>query len=296
MVCGLSLTAIASLNAANWPTFRHDNSRTGATTESLKAPLKQSWVYSSPAAPRRAWSGPNGREFEGRHLSERVKYDDALFVAVVGHRIYFGSSVDHTVSCRNTASGKVLWSFVTGGPVRLAPTVAKGRVYFGSDDGYAYCLDATAGRLVWKRRAGPADDWLIARGEMISRWPVRTSVTVAGGVAYFGAGIFPHEDVYLYAVDAADGKILWKRDNISESEAGRNELSPQGYWLTGADRLVVPPVARGRQSSTQKQASVCSKRRPVGAAREAVPSVERRLCWQTVRFLPSVSITLPPSI
>ncbi|MCH8828524.1 MAG: PQQ-binding-like beta-propeller repeat protein [Planctomycetes bacterium] len=225
--------------AADWPTYRQGNSRTAATTESLSLPLKASWVYEPSHAPQMAWPSDE-RTVEKKVLRDRVKFDDAFHVAVVGQRVYFGSSVDHRVHCRDAAIGKEIWSFHTGGPVRLAPTVADGRVYFGSDDGRAYCLNAADGRLIWKLRAGPADEWLLARGEMISRWPLRTGITVDQGIAYFGAGIFPHEDIYLYAVHAKDGKILWKRDNISESEAGRNDLSPQGYQLVSDTTLFIP--------------------------------------------------------
>ncbi|MEO6742000.1 MAG: PQQ-binding-like beta-propeller repeat protein, partial [Chthoniobacteraceae bacterium] len=58
--------------------------------------------------------------------------------------------------------------------------------------------------------------------------------------AYFGAGVFPHENVFLYAVEAATGKVIWKNDAISQDDAGRNELSPQGYLLTTKDILFVP--------------------------------------------------------
>ncbi|HEY2572939.1 MAG TPA: PQQ-binding-like beta-propeller repeat protein [Verrucomicrobiaceae bacterium] len=75
---------------------------------------------------------------------------------------------------------------------------------------------------------------------MTSRWPVRTGVLVDDGIAYFGAGVFPHENVYLYAVDAATGKVIWKNDSISQQDAGRNDLSPQGYLLATADTLFVP--------------------------------------------------------
>ena len=75
---------------------------------------------------------------------------------------------------------------------------------------------------------------------MISRWPVRTGVLIENGVACFGAGIFPSENIYLYAVDATDGKVIWKRDDISERDAGRDDLSPQGYLLAENDLLFVP--------------------------------------------------------
>ena len=81
---------------------------------------------------------------------------------------------------------------------------------------------------------------------MISRWPVRTGVLVDNGVAYFGAGVFPHENVYLYAVNAIDGSVIWKQDNLSAEDAGRNDLSPQGYLLASDELLFVPS---GRSST-----------------------------------------------
>ena len=75
---------------------------------------------------------------------------------------------------------------------------------------------------------------------MISRWPIRTGVLIDDGIAYFAAGFFPHENVYLYAVHADDGKLIWKNDTISQQSANRNELSPQGYLLASKNQLFIP--------------------------------------------------------
>ncbi len=228
------------LEAADWPSYRNGPARLGSTTETLKAPLQASWVYQTPAAPRMSWSSAEGRVIEGLLIGHRVKYDDAIYPVISESRVYFGSSVDHHLHCRDLNTGETLWTFATGGPIRLAPSVIDGRVYFGSDDGHAYCLSADDGQLIWKHRAGPGEEWLLARGDMISRWPVRTGVMVDDGVAFFGAGIFPHEDVYLYAVNAKDGTVLWRQDKLSEQDAGRNDLSPQGYLLANETYLFVP--------------------------------------------------------
>ncbi|HUU20432.1 MAG TPA: PQQ-binding-like beta-propeller repeat protein [Sedimentisphaerales bacterium] len=231
---------VASVSAADWPTYRYDNARTGCTSESLTAPLSLQWIYTPAHPPRPAWSGPANRPREGFELRHRVIFDDAYQVAAVDNTVYFGSSSDDKVYALDAVTGDERWSFFTGGPVRLAPVVCEGRVFVGSDDGFVYCLNANNGNLIWKVRGGPNNEKLLGSGRMISRWPIRTGVLVDSGIAYFGAGIFPHENVYLCAVQADDGMVIWKNDCISEQDAYRKEFTPQGYLLATGTRLFAP--------------------------------------------------------
>jgi len=231
---------MASTVEADWPTYRHDNSRSGCTGESLAAPLRLQWVYTPAHPPRPAWSGPAERPREGFKQLHRVIFDDAFQIAVAGNLVYFGSSSDNKVYALDTATGRQRWAFFTGGPVHLAPTVHKDRLFFGSDDGFAYCLNAKDGQLIWKVHLGPNDERLLGNERMISRWPVRTNVLIEDDIAYFTAGIFPHENVYVCAVQADDGTVIWKNDTISEAEAYRSDFSPQGYMLAGGKHLFIP--------------------------------------------------------
>ncbi len=239
--------------AADWTTYLGNNSRNGASDAELGSNLHLQWTYRSQSRPELAWSGPRTVPIEGHVMLHRVNFDAAPQTLLVGDRIYFGSTVDHKMHCLDATSGATIWAFYTDGPIRLAPTYANGKLLFGSDDGKVYCLDAATGETIWSRRVGPKDDRLLARGEMISRWPVRTSVLVDGEVAYFGAGVFPHETVYLCAAKVETGEILWRNDRISQQDAGRNDLSPQGYLLAGDEHLYVPsgrslPVAVSLES------------------------------------------------
>lgn len=224
----------------DWPTHLHDYRRSGWTSETLAVPLSNSWTFISPHAPDTAWEAPIPGVVEGNEEEHRVDYDNAFQVAVSGGRAYFGSSSDDQLYCLDVASGKILWIFFTEGPVRLAPTIAQGRVYFGSDDGVLYCLDAASGEPVWSVRLGPDDRRQLGNGRMISRWPVRTDVIVKDGVVYCGAGVFPHEGVVLAAFEAETGTPVWRNDTLGAMDANRSRFSPQGYLLAEGDMLYSP--------------------------------------------------------
>jgi len=222
-----------SAQAADWPTYQHDGRRSAVTGETLSLPLRQDWIFASRHAPRPAWPPPAKADFwhHKRELNPRVIFDRAYHVAVADGRIFFGSSADDKVYALDAATGRELWTFFTGGPVRLAPTVAHGKVYVGSDDGAVYCLDAADGALVWRGQPVAPQRCVLGHGRMISTMPIRTGVVVDGGVAYCCAGIFPGEGVVALAFDANNGRTLWERPL---------EISPQGYMLVSAERLYVP--------------------------------------------------------
>ncbi len=230
----LSVAFAAAAIGADWPTYNHDAARSGATAEALSPPLKVAWTFASPHPPAPSWPDPARHDYwhKKHNLNPRVVYDRAFHVAVAGDAVFFGSSADDRIVCLALADGKVRWTFFTEGPVRLAPTVADGKVYAGSDDGRVYCLAASDGHLLWKSRPGPDGGRCIGNGRMISRWPVRTGVIVDGGVAYCAAGLLPTtEGVYLCALDAAGGRELWKQ---------KINQPAQGYALASAERLYLP--------------------------------------------------------
>jgi len=221
-----------------WLTYRHDNARSGVAESAPSLPLTAHWTFQARYAPRPAWDDPKPYAVEGILERRRFHFDDVFQVTSDGDRVYFGSSANNKVYALDARTGAIRWTVNTGGPVRLAPTVWRGRVLVGSDDGFVYCLRAADGQPVWTFHAAPGDDRLLGNGRMISRWPVRTGVIVEDGIAYFGAGIFPAEGVYLYAVRAEDGGLVWRNDGAGETPQSR--VSPQGYPLASKDRLFVP--------------------------------------------------------
>lgn len=239
-ICMGTVPRVASATD-DWPAYRHDAARSGITSGTLSMPLKASWIYHPAYEPQPAWGDSNPRPIGGWHgliEQRRNHFDDAFHVVASDGAIYFGSSADGRVVSLDAKSGEMRWKALTGGPVRLAPSLWNGNVYFGSDDGYVYCLDSQDGSPQWTFRAAPRNQQVLGCGKMISLWPVRTGVLVDQGIAYFGAGIFPAEGVYMYAVDADDGTQIWCND--SGGEAPQSRISPQGYLLASKERLFTP--------------------------------------------------------
>ena len=163
-------------------------------------------------------------------------YDPVFHVVAVGDAVYFGSSVDDAVRCIDVKTARQRWIAYTDGPVRIAPTVADGKLYVGSDDGSAYCLALKDGERLWAFSPTPDTRRVLHNGRFISRWPVRTGVLVADGTAYFGAALLPWEPSYLCAVDAATGKPTGQGRYVAK----HGGLTLEGALLASKDRLIVP--------------------------------------------------------
>ncbi|MCK4959155.1 MAG: PQQ-binding-like beta-propeller repeat protein, partial [Planctomycetes bacterium] len=231
MVAVLCTPAIAG----DWPTHRFDGRRSAVTTENIGPELYQQWVFHSPHTPKPAWPGP-------AEEMPRMHSDSTCNVVVADGKVYFASATAGKVNCIDLASGKANWSFFTDGPVRFTPSVYNGRVYFGSDDGYVYCLDAKSGEPVWKYRPGPSAEKVIGNGQMISLWPVRTSVLVDDRQVLFAAGVFPYEGIYVCALDPSDGSVIWRNDTVGDRahELDFGGMSPHGYLVASGDIVYVP--------------------------------------------------------
>lgn len=72
-------------------------------------------------------------------------------------KLYLGA-VSGEIICLDASTGKELWRYNCGEPVRFQPVVAKGKVYWATDRGTLYCIDdpdpTADGWLMWGGNAG----------------------------------------------------------------------------------------------------------------------------------------------
>lgn len=242
--CLVGILGWTTVQAQQWPTFRHDHARSGLVQSKIEASrLELTWSWKSLVPPDPAWDGPARWDaYAGiRELPAMRQYDACFHPVSDGKRLYFGSSSQDTLTCLSLSDGKKLWSYVAGGPIRLAPTLYDSLVLFGCDDGNAYCLDSTSGKLVWKfnpsAERGAEQRSLINNDRLISFFPIRTGVTVRDGIAYFGASFLPWRESYICAVDAKSGKLEPSKNTFV---VRHEKATLEGSLLVAENRLIVP--------------------------------------------------------
>jgi outer membrane protein assembly factor BamB len=149
-----AITSTLTPGAADWWTHRANVSRTGMVPVALPTTgLQQMWKY-TPAVRYDTTTLDVGRDFRAEQ--------EATPAVSIGNRVFFAGS-DGYVRC--IEDGATVWSFATGSRVYATPTVTGGCVFVGSADGYAYCLDAADGDLVWQNNTcGPIYDATARRG------------------------------------------------------------------------------------------------------------------------------------
>ncbi|MCE9553386.1 MAG: PQQ-binding-like beta-propeller repeat protein [Planctomycetes bacterium] len=213
-----------SAKAEDWPMWRNNAGRTATTSQHLSDRLRLLWAQQL-APPSMAWPE-----------DPKMMFDRANEPIVVGKRLYVASTVNDSVVALDTESGREKWRFFTEGPVRLAPVVADGKIYFGSDDGAVYCLAASDGRLLWKIPSPFGNRTALGNDRLISLWPIRGGLVIHKGWLYYAAGVWPFEGAALFRVDLSKPAI----PPVVEVITTFNDDSPQGYLAAGDDVLFVP--------------------------------------------------------
>lgn len=217
MLVGLSIILALPVRGEDWPTYRHDQRRSGLTAESIDpSRLIQAWQWSSAQPPSPAW--PDAARWDAYALLDGLRsmrnYDPVFHPIVVGDRIYIPSSSDDTLRCLSLTTGAVLWTYTADAPIRIAPTAFEDTLYFGADDGCVVALKLIDGTELWKSRGVASRQTFLNDGRICSLWPIRSGVVIdeVERVAVVAGGMFPWQSSSLIALDLESGAKKWERD------------------------------------------------------------------------------------
>ena len=112
---------------------------------------------------------------------------------VLLHGKLFVTSLNGSLYCLDTSSGKTEWTFRTDDAIHSSPAADDSLLFFGNDEGFVFAVNAFDGKLKWKYKTGAA---------------VFGSPCFSGGTTFIGS-----RDHFLYAFDAAHGDVKWKFDS-----------------------------------------------------------------------------------
>lgn len=170
----------------DWPTYRHDARRTGATDCAVPAQVSQRW---------------------------RVTLKGKLTPPVLAaNRLYVAAKNEHTLYAFAAQGGRQLWTYTAGGRIDSPPTLYGDCVLFGCADGCVYCVRASDGVLAWRFRAAPDDLQIMAFGQLESPWRVHGSLLIKDGIAYGTAGRSTYLDggIRVFGLEAASGELKYE--------------------------------------------------------------------------------------
>jgi outer membrane protein assembly factor BamB len=216
-----STTTTVSRKAASnftWAIYGDTNTRTRDYTgdPSLSsAKFKTAWTFGGNALlefPATIWGNnlyfldggatvkrvniKTGKQIWLKHVGKRsastpaldVK-DKLLFVSVLSTIGTATTDFDGLVQARSMLSGKIKWTFPVSSGTESSPIVVGNSVYFGSQGGTLYSVNAETGHL---------------------NWSLTTTGPVKAGPAYFGGDLyFGNYGGTFYSVNAKTGKIVW---------------------------------------------------------------------------------------
>ncbi|MGZ4399467.1 MAG: outer membrane protein assembly factor BamB family protein [Gaiellaceae bacterium] len=105
---------------------------------------------------------------------------------------------------------RISWSFSAGSLIEFPPVIGYGNLYFANAVGTLFALDASTGKLVWKRPAGrcTAASPAISEGVVFMTYLNRPPCNARGG----------RLDGEVVAFAARHGRVLWRR-RIGPSES-----------------------------------------------------------------------------
>jgi len=243
-----------------WSQNQHDAQHTGASESPSPSDNSTIWTYDTGDADSRArhvivdggrvygirgdsffvldettgtfvLSGGGGGGYEtnigGAYSMEKIYY--------TSYDIYGGGMI----YCYNATLGDQLWTYDTSpGQIRHPPTVSGNRVYVGTLNNYAYCIED--GVLKWNKELGgpiysaPAIDgdlfcigcndgklyaFNISGTQPVSLWNFTVGNSITGPITikddkvYFSGG-----NGYLYVLDKANGQLIWSWKSQSDEE------------------------------------------------------------------------------
>jgi hypothetical protein len=236
--------------AAAWSQDAGNAQRTGYTPEEPLTPWNYLWSWNGPDA-----SGGAGSHFYDAPSEARtIAADDKLFVPAGSHGLY----------ALNLTRGDQLWH-VDAAAFNAAPAYGNGYIYAGGSNGNLYKIDGANGQIAGSYNAeSPLNKAILIVGasvfavsddgrlhkvdsnDMRAAWTYNSGSTIATPPSYSATRdtlIYATDDLYIHAVNNADGTAKWRVKPTPNTPGGTAQATVAGAYLGSQFELAWPVVA-----------------------------------------------------
>lgn len=229
--------------------YRANPGHTGASKESLTAPLTLLWRHTASAAKNNPASAVYGKgvvyfvsggvayALDAADGTTRWQYPadgkpQANFGATPtldGAALYLADDTGQ-VTRLEAATGKAVWVAKLEGAIRSSPAVSGGTVYLGSGASHCYALSADTGKTIWDQQTAGA---------------VTTAPIVIGGIVAFAAA-----DGNVYGLGARDGRKAWSQSFDPDPSTQAMAYDGQFLYVTSGPVLARLDPSNGNRRPT----------------------------------------------
>jgi len=206
-------------------------------------------------------------------------------------RAKFLVEADDVIHCFDAATGRTVWrkvfprtalnmqAFTKGGP-SLTCCVGGGRLFFHSNGGRVFALNAATGEKLWETKTARHDFQekiraycLTNKGMVAFNRDFKTSPTVSGGAVIFNDHryhktmeggswhMYYEQPSNLVALDAAGGRELWR------IAGGASNNSNPVRWISGGRELVIAGGQDGKVRCVEPRTGKTLWELPAGGGR-----------------------------
>lgn len=221
-------------SANDWPTFRHDEFRSGGTVAAVPDKLSTLWsatVVKLDASAKFKDKPPVDATLQSE-WSDNPWTAGPVSAPVVANGLVLVAQCDHQrLVAMDAVTGRPRWHVDFSGRLDGPPTITQGMALIGCRDGWIYALRATDGVIAWRRRVAPSSRRISTYGQIESAWPCSSSVLVSRGLAYVSAGLHPNSDggIRVLCLKPTTGELIWsnKFDDLGFDSAWPDEHDPR---------------------------------------------------------------------
>ena len=223
-----------------WPQYRQNARRTAMGGTKIPQDLKLLWH-------REIAQRPEGAVTTDWQLTNDTSRLIISAPTVAEEHVVVSVPHAHKVVSLDALSGEQRWVRHLEGRPDAPPTIAGELCFVSTRHGWVYALHVESGEVAWRFRAAPAEQLIVAYGQLESAWPLFGPPIVKDDAVFVCAGRHPEAGgLYFFKLDAATGKVLASKELSADHPW---QVADQKHYATSMNDIVNQPLVEDNEGN-----------------------------------------------